>query len=331
MTYYLISGFDNLDLTKNKNHLYQSLLPSMRTWLSSVPYHRRFVIYGSTRSSDNIIPRDVLLSYGCVATHTHHELVCYNSTMFQFTALISNCHDEGHIGTNGFGNHECCKYDHAMNHAMNQDQDWVYIGDDDMFIDIRRMLKFLDTQNPRRDRVILSSDDQFPYNYHWAKGIAKYNYFIPQGFYYTVMSNAAVHTMRSAIQRKTLSKVCNVTNMAYDTAVGLLGFYHDVTFLRMCEQTLQVSLDWNPSEFDARISEAVSDKNAMIFYHNVKNHMCTKPENRNCMALYNSLQGHIDDSHWTPHFSTAPAKKIDVKSKKVVSELPIVDDQSPQW
>jgi len=222
----------------NGSNWRKRVLPSARTWLKSAQPDSVFAIFA--RTEETIA---VLSSAGCKQTDTDTAFRCETDGA-TVTAILTSCLDDGHV-PDDYAAGPCCKWDESLQYLRAQNllaaADWVYVADDDMYVDVASLSMVLSNYDPAEPYVI-SADGSISGETslrEWNKPIKRCNTEVPQGFFYSVMSRGLISRMLD----DRIAPICKHTLGAYDTTVGLMAWKHGASFIPAREMTEMMNVD----------------------------------------------------------------------------------------
>jgi len=220
----------------NGSNLRERVLPSARTWLKSAPPDSVFAVFA--RTNETIA---ALSSAGCKQTDTDSVFLCETDGA-TVTAILTSCLDQGHDGEH-YAEGPCCKWDASLQYLRAKNllaaADWVYVADDDMYVDVASLSTVLSDFQPEKPYMV-NADGSTPDVFNgqigmraWNKPIKRCNAEVPQGFFYSMMSRGLVSRMLD----DRIAPICKHTGGAYDTTVGLAAWKHGASFIPAFQMT----------------------------------------------------------------------------------------------
>lgn len=205
------------------------IVPAAETFLSAAS--GVYVVVGATDTS-----RKKLHEAGCTVSKngadiTEMECKTRGATL---SVLLTPCGDAGHTGD--YDKSTCCKYDKALSYLGDgqqlQGKDWVYLADDDMYVQTDAVLQFLAGYDASMPLIVnADGDESGPKVRYWNRALNECNDLVPQAFFYTLISKGLMERLLPSAHQGGTSVLCSTTGGSYDTTVGLWAWRHGAKFI----------------------------------------------------------------------------------------------------
>eukprot|EP00928_Gymnodinium_smaydae_P058572 TRINITY_DN4175_c1_g1_i3.p1 TRINITY_DN4175_c1_g1~~TRINITY_DN4175_c1_g1_i3.p1 ORF type:complete len:486 (-),score=74.18 TRINITY_DN4175_c1_g1_i3:350-1786(-) len=217
------------------------VIPSAETWLKHAPNSTVFAVFSDTVQSRSVLQNSSCRSFrqaGSSGASTQLDVFTCSTSGATIYAVLARCKtDEGH-DSKTYGDGPCCKYDSIISYLTGEqyvkDAEWVYIADDDMYVETSNLVRMLAVFNASERYVVsfdgsaLTRETDF---FQWNKAVKECNSHLPQGFFYGVFSAGVLAQLARSIPAGGLSAICRRVGQAYDTTVGLWAWSAGALFI----------------------------------------------------------------------------------------------------